>query len=177
MATYKHFTLSERINIEHYLKEGYSFKAIGRELNRDCTTIAKEVKKHIIYKKTGGYGRAFNNCLLRYDCGYSKLCNNPVCNHRYCRFCSKCSSFCKDFKEEKCPKLQKPPYVCNGCEKQKSCRLEKAIYSAGLSQKQYQTLRSESRSGITIDESEAQRLDGLISVTGIIKMCTFGGEN
>jgi len=51
MATYKHFTLSDRISIEIYLKEGYSFKAIGRELNRDCTTIAKEVKKHITYKK------------------------------------------------------------------------------------------------------------------------------
>lgn len=163
MAIYKHFTLSERINIEYYLKEGYSFKAIGRELNRDCTTIAKEVKNHINYKKTGGYGRAFNNCLLRHDCGYSKLCANPGCNHRYCRFCSKCSSFCKDFKEEKCLKLQKPPYVCNGCKQLKSCRLEKAIYSADISQKQYETLRSESRSGITIDEAEVQRLNDLIS--------------
>lgn len=46
MTTYKHFSLPERIDIEHLLREGYSFKAIGKELNRDCTTIAKEVKKH-----------------------------------------------------------------------------------------------------------------------------------
>jgi len=163
MATYKHFSLSERISIETYLREGYSFKAIGRELNRNCTTIAKEVKNHITYKKTGGYGRVFNNCLLRRDCVYSKLCANPGCKHRYCSFCSKCSSFCKDFKEEKCLKLQKPPYVCNSCKQLKSCTLEKAIYSAHFAQMQYETLRSESRKGITIDEAEAQRLDNLIS--------------
>lgn len=163
MATYKHLTLSDRIDIENYLKNGYSFKAIGRELNRDCTTIAKEVKNHIVFRRIGSYGRAFNNCLLRRDCGYSKLCNNPKCNHRFCRFCSKCSSYCNDFKEEKCTKLQKPPYVCNGCEQRNSCRLEKALYIASSAQKEYEMLRSESRSGILIDETEAQRLDRLIS--------------
>lgn len=163
MATYKHFTLSERVEIESYLKNGYSFKAIGRELNRDCTTIAKEVKNHIVYRRKGTYGRAFNNCLLRMDCAYSKLCKNPGCKHKFCRFCSKCSSFCEDFKEEKCTKLLKSPYVCNGCQQRNGCRLEKAIYSASSSQKEYEALRSESRSGITIDEKEAQRLEKLIS--------------
>jgi|AGTN01.2.fsa_nt_gi Transposase and inactivated derivatives, IS30 family len=51
LATRKHFTLSDRINIERYLDNAYSFKNIGRELNRDSTTIAKEVKKHISQKK------------------------------------------------------------------------------------------------------------------------------
>jgi len=163
LAMYKHFTLSERVDIERYLKEGYSFKAIGRELNRDCTTIAKEVKNHIVKKKTGGYGRPFNNCLIRRDCGYSNLCNNPLCKQRYCKFCIRCSSVCKDFKEEKCLDLQKPPYVCNGCEKLRSCGLEKAMYSAILSQKQYETKLSESRKGISINEEEVQRLNKLIS--------------
>lgn len=163
MAKHKHFTLSERVEIEGYLKNGYSFKAIGRELNRDCTTIAKEVKYHIIYLRKGTYGRAFNNCLLRKDCIYSKLCKNPECKHKYCKFCSKCYSFCEDYKEEKCSKLLKPPYVCNGCEQRHGCSLEKAVYSASSAQKEYETLRSESRSGITIDETEAQRLDSIIS--------------
>jgi len=60
-------------------------------------------------------------------------------------------------------KLQKPPYVCNGCKQFKSCTLEKAIYSARFAHMQYETLRSESRKGITIDEAEAQQLDNLIS--------------
>ena len=45
MANNKHLTLSERIKIEKLLDENFSFKAIGRELERDCTTISKEVKK------------------------------------------------------------------------------------------------------------------------------------
>lgn len=163
MATYMHFTLSERIDIEHYLKNGLPFKAISREMNRDCTTIAKEVKNHIIHKKTGAFGKAFNNCIHRLDCTYSYLCSNPVCKNRYCRFCSRCNSVCNEYEEEKCSKLLKPPYVCNGCNQLKTCRLEKSMYSAATSQKQYETLRSESRNGINIDEAEAIRLDNIIS--------------
>jgi IS30 family transposase len=163
MPTNKHFTLSDRINIERYLDNAYSFKDIGRELNRDCTTIAKEVKKHISLKRTGGYGKAFNNCLHRFDCKHTYLCDSPACKNRYCRFCSRCTSVCQDFKEEKCARLAKPPYVCNGCGELRGCRLEKALYSAADAQRQYEALRSESRSGITIDESEAKRLDDFIS--------------
>lgn len=163
MAAHKHLTLSERLEIEGYLKSRYSFKAIARELNRDCTTIAKEVKNHIIYKRKGSYGRAFNNCLLRFDCGYSKLCNDPNCKIRFCYFCSECSRYCKDYKEEKCTLLNKPPYVCNGCRSRNKCTLEKAFYEALPSQKEYELVLSESRSGILIDETEAQRLDKFIS--------------
>jgi IS30 family transposase len=163
MAANKHFTLLERIEIEHYLNDSYSFKAICRELNRDCTTIAKEVKKHISLRKTGAYGKAFNNCLYRHDCRHSYLCDNPACRNRYCRFCSMCSSVCKDYKEDKCSKLLRPPYVCNGCDNLKNCRLEKSVYSAATAQKEYETLRCESRSGIIIDEAEAKRLDDFIS--------------
>jgi transposase, IS30 family len=112
MAVNKHLTESDRYQIEHSLNDAYSLKSIGRELNRDCTTIAKEVKKHIILKKTGAYGKAFNNCLHRHDCKHSNLCDSPTCRNRYCRFCSKCTSICPDFVEEKCKKLLKPPYVC-----------------------------------------------------------------
>lgn len=163
MAINKHFTLQERIDIQSLLDKACSFKAIGRELNRDCTTIAKEVKKHITVKKKGSYGRAFNNCLYRSDCNHSHLCNSPACKHRFCKFCPRCSSVCKYFREEKCTRLLKPPYVCNGCKKLMNCRLEKSVYSAADAQRQYEALRRESRSGILIDEEEAKRLDDFIS--------------
>ncbi len=163
MVINKHLTLLERIDIEHCLSSAYSFKAISRKLNRDCTTIAKEVKKNIIIKKAGAYGKAFNDCLYRYDCTHSYLCDSPTCKNRYCRFCSRCSSVCKDYKEEKCSKLLNPPYVCNGCEELGNCRLKKSVYSAAAAQKKYETLRSGSRSGIKIDEAEAKRLDDFIS--------------
>lgn len=62
--------------------------------------------------------------------------------------------------------LVMPPIGGNhygGCEQRNNCRLEKALYIASSAQKEYEMLRSESRSGILIDETEAQRLDRLIS--------------
>ena len=46
MAKYKHLTLSERIEIYTMLKEGKSLRKIGKALNRDPTTIAKEMLKY-----------------------------------------------------------------------------------------------------------------------------------
>ncbi len=61
----KHLILEERNIIEQRLNERESFKGIARELLRDPTTIAKEVKNHIQFRQTGCYGKPFNNCLIR----------------------------------------------------------------------------------------------------------------
>lgn len=160
----RHLTQEERIIIESLLQTKDSFKRIGQELGKDPTTIAKEVKNHIQYKKTGCYGKVFNDCLIRQDCSLRHLCGNQRCN-RVCSFCNtnRCSSLCTDYRQEICQRLSKPPYVCNGCELQRSCRLEKRLYSAGLAQKEYEKVRSESRQGIQLTEDEALRLDALIS--------------
>lgn len=145
------------------LKDSFSFKAIARELSRDCTTVSKEIKHHITVKKTGSYGKAFNNCAHRLVCKHSYLCDNPNCPTRYCRSCSKCSNFCSNYKEYLCPLLLKPPYVCNGCNNLRYCTLQKSSYSAATAQKEYELCLFESRSGITITEDEILRLDGIIS--------------
>ena len=59
MAKQKHLTLVERCTIESMLNSSASFKEIGRKIGRDCTTISKEVRNHILFKKTGCYGRPF----------------------------------------------------------------------------------------------------------------------
>lgn len=160
----KHLTLEERIIIETWLEKKESFTSIGRMLGKDPTTIKKEVKSHIRFKQTGCYGKNFNDCLIRRGCGRRHLCGYPECD-RLCSFCSirRCSSFCPDYRQELCGKLSKPPYVCNGCEKRTSCRLEKRLYSASYAQKEYEQVRSESRKGIQLTEEEAVRLNALIS--------------
>jgi len=163
MSKFKHFTLSERNTIVRLLNDSFSFKAIGRELNKDCTSISKEVKNHIIYKRSGSYGKAFNNCIYRFTCTKSYICDQPRCRNRYCKFCSRCSIVCADFKKEECALLTKPPYVCNGCSKLQHCTLQKSLYIATSAQKEYELIRSESRSGISIDEKEISRLDEIIS--------------
>lgn len=160
----RHLLQGERIIIEQKLTQKESFKSIGRELCKDSTTIAKEVKNHIQFRKTGCYGRAFNNCLIRKGCTARHLCGNLKC-YRNCSFCHthSCSSTCPDFHKEICQRLSKPPYVCNGCEYRRSCTLEKRIYASDYAQKEYETIRSESRQGIQLTEEEALSLDCLIS--------------
>lgn len=161
----KHLTQSNRVTIESLLNEGKSFKFIGRELSKDPTTIAKEVKNHILFKKTGAYGRVFNDCLLRNNCTASFTCKKPNCRRKMCKFCSEvtCTSVCSDYQNESCPHLLKPPYVCNGCEKRSSCTLEKRLYSASHAHKEYRDVLSESRQGLQLSESEFLRLDTIIS--------------
>jgi len=161
---HKHLTQDERNIIEQSLIRKESFKSIARKLGKDPTTIAKEVKNHIQFRQTGCYGRVFNDCKHRIGCPVMHLCGNLRCK-RYCQFCGSyaCSSLCHEYQQEICSKLSKPPYVCNGCERRLSCTLEKRVYSATHAQREYETVRSESRQGLQITEDEAIRLDSIIS--------------
>ena len=159
----KHLTLSERKEIEISLKEGKSFKEIGRNLSKDCTTISKEVRYHLVERKSGAWGQSYNACALRFGCHKSMLCNTQNCETKKCRICKVCNNFCNSFFEEKCGKLSKPPYVCNGCDSLKKCTLRKKFYVARDAHEEYEDIRSESRTGIAITESELNNLDQLIT--------------
>lgn len=58
MANQKHLTALDRITIENGLKNNDSFKAIAKKLDKDCTTISKEVKNNLSVRKTGAFGRS-----------------------------------------------------------------------------------------------------------------------
>lgn len=163
MIKNKHLSLSERISIEKFLEQHFSFKAIGRELGRDCTTISKEVKSHVIFRKSGCYGQEFNDCNNRKNCTYSKICHNPSCKFKLCFNCSQCHLHCNAYSKQQCSLLLQPPYVCNGCTSRRRCRLEKHLYSATAAYNEYKEILSESRSGIAISEEEAYYLDSIIS--------------
>ncbi len=163
MATQQHLSLEERIQIQQMLSQSASFKQIGRELNRHCTTISKEIRHHMVFQKTGCMGQSFNDCANRRNCPQTRLCNNNSCTKKYCRSCSHCHLHCDEYYKEYCHKLNEPPYVCNGCSRRNKCTLEKHKYSAGFAQKEYEEVRSESRSGVCITKTEAQQLDSLIS--------------
>ena len=166
MSKNKHLTLENRITIQTELDKGNSFKGIASLLGKDCTTISKEIRNHIHYDKSGAPGRAFNNCLLhfRHECRLRSVC--PKCfsrNTRCCWTCGKCIDHCSSYIKYTCPKLNKPPYVCNPCKDRSKCTLEKAFYKASLAQKEYDSLKSESRSGFAISETELSHLDSIVS--------------
>lgn len=166
MNKQKHLTLDSRIIIETKLNEGESFKAIGRLLNKDCTTISKEVKNHISFEKSGSFGKAFNDCLLafQHDCLAQRVCHECTSHkNRFCWSCGKCPSSCFLYEKYACPKLSKPPYVCNGCPQRNKCSLEKHLYKASYAQKEYELVRRESRSGFALSESELRQINDIVS--------------
>lgn len=166
MNTQKHLNLESRILIETKLNEHCSFKEIARLLNKDCTTISKEVRNHFCFEKTGAFGKAFNDCKLSYlhQCDLKKVCQSCTTNpNRPCWSCGQCISSCLFYEKHTCPKLAKPPYVCNGCRERSKCPLEKHFYKASYAQKEYELVRSESRSGFALSEAELKQLDDVIS--------------
>lgn len=166
MNKQKHLNLEARILIETLLNERNSFKSIARHLGKDCTTISKEVKAHICFDKTGAYGHAFNDCRLAFlhQCSIQKICYHcTASNTRLCWTCGKCNSSCISYEKYLCPKLSKPPYVCNGCQQRSKCTLEKCLYRASYAQREYEQVRSESRSGFALSEAELRQIDDVVS--------------
>lgn len=146
--SYKHLTLEERFEIEKCLNQNISFKEIGSSINKNCTTISREIRNHYITKNTGGIGRKFNNCIYRTTCpNRGKNCKLHNCT---------------EFKEEKCNLLEKPPYVCNGCKKKTLCTLSKKFYDACYANNEYKENIIEARSGIVIDTQEIKHLNSIL---------------
>lgn len=163
MAKNKHLTLSDRIRIEQGLNQHLSFRSIAHSIGKDNSTISKEIRLHLVFKQSGCFGSCFNDCINRFSCTCRMLCSDPHCKRTFCKSCIKCRKFCDKYEKQLCEKLLSPPYVCNGCCKRGSCTLEKRLYSASAAHKEYEAVRRESRTGISISEAEAAYLDAPVS--------------
>jgi len=69
---------------------------------------------------------------------------------------------CKD-ETAVCPMLLKAPFVCNPCQKRRTCRLPKRNYVAKLAHDAYEELLTECRSGIPPGKEEFYEVDKVVS--------------
>lgn len=161
MSNNLHLLLDERNIIEQELNNNNSLKNIAILLDKDPTTISKEIRKHRIKKEGQSIHVGFNHCSRRYNCHRRDVCGFK-CN-KECRTCNICNNVCSDFEDGICLRLKRAPYVCNGCKHKSSCRLTKFYYKALSSHKIYKTKLSESRQGINMTEIELNNLDRIIS--------------
>lgn len=163
MPNFKHLTLDDRSYIHSCLSAGQSFRQIALHLDKDPSTISKEVRLHRMVLPPPPVGRIPNKCIHRETCTISGLCDNVLCNRDFCRKCKKCNAMCPVFQEDHCPKLSKPPYVCNGCEQIKRCTLSKYVYRAVIAYNNYQKSLKECRTGISFTEDELLYMDSVIT--------------
>lgn len=162
----KHLTFSDRVYIEQELMQGSSFRDIAAGLGKDPSTISKEIRLHCAVAPNGTY--RFPHCTA---CSKYKKCKDIVYLCTTCKeiLCWRCSANrdlarnCKEYNPFTCPKLAKPPYVCNGCEQKQKCHDSKKYYRAKPAQKAYEETLSSSRSGINMTPDELKELNDLIS--------------
>ena len=162
----KHLNLSDRINIEKGLNNNDSFATIAKVVQKDPTTISKEVRKHSKVKEYKGY--ANTPCEANKDkhspCMLKHMCGDLECD-RICRQCPKqrCSDICEAYRPQQCPKLSKAPYVCNGCGKRVNCMMEKKIYSSKYADDCYRETLSSSREGINQTPESIQKMNDILT--------------
>lgn len=130
MSNYKHLTLGERNTIEKFLNNNKNAKSIAESIQRSTSTISNEVKRNRIILRGKYKGEPAKEKLVDYS--IDKICS----------------------------KLQKWPFVCNGCNKRYyGCRrVIKTEYSApeanGIATK---TLKN-TRVGFNIDRRTFENL-------------------
>lgn len=157
----KHLTLLNRENIEKLLKAGLKFYQIAENIQKDSTTISKEIRKYRTKHMPSNFNNKTNFCKHKSKCTLKNICNSNC--HSECRSCGKCNEVCSKYELDICVKLIKPPYVCNPCNNYAQCRKIKYIYIASEAQKKYESTLTSSRLGINISEEELQKLDNLVS--------------
>lgn len=163
----KHLTLEDRQYIEQSLNRAVPFRDIARFLCKDPTTISKEVRKHRYsdWSNRGSFNNDSNFCVKRFKCRRTNACEKLFVCGRKCSSCTKCNTVCRDFVRERCTRLDRAPYVCNGCDMKISrCTIaHKYRYDALFADRKYRELLSSSREGINMTRQELRRLDAVIS--------------
>lgn len=159
----KHLKIEDRLIIEYGLDQNYTLKEIAERLKKDPTTISKEIKRNRFLKVSKRKQNDLQPCQHRKSCTKTNLCNNNCGKQcKKCRFIN-CYRNCKDYSIKKCTKLNRYPYVCNGCSTITTCIGEKNYYKAKVADTKYKELLVASREGLNITSNDLKKMDEIIS--------------
>lgn len=161
----KFLTYEDRLCIARGLREHLTFGAIAKDLQRDRSTIAKEIKQYSTIAQTGSPYYSHNSCVHRKLCKLHGVCGDDCTrpsSHK-CSICNKCNSNCQSYEEEICLSRFTPPYVCNGCEERMTCTLNKLIYDPEYADQASSKHISLSRTGFCTTEEDISRINALIT--------------
>lgn len=140
-----HLTLDERKIIEAGITNNSTKSAIAKNIGKDATTVAKEIRKHRTFKTRNTFNRPV-------------MCDKlGVCPHK------PCLEKCEFFQEPKCNRRDKSPGACNGCEKASKCRYDKYFYKAETADAEYRRDLVDYREGINLTTKERDFIAGVIA--------------
>jgi len=163
MSKNKHLTDTERLMIEHALREGKPIWRIAASLDKSASTISREIRARTTESNKYAAYRVKNRCAKRTTCQRYQLCaDKPNCTKK-CSTCSFCNDVCEEYHEEICLRLYDPPYCCNGCFEERQCVLRKKYYLHTKAHEAYREMLVEARVGANITEGGLSALDELVS--------------
>ena len=131
----KHLTYDERLIIEDCINKGYRKFEIAKELNRNTSTILREIRKNRIHKPRKIFNENPFNCI-------------------YLKDCRVCTGKCKFFQTESCSRRDKFIGVCNNCPEIKKCKLDQYFYKAKLVHQTYREMLVDAREGVNLNTTE-----------------------
>ena len=157
----KHLVYDDRCVIEDMLKHGASFREIARRLNVSPTTVSEEIRRNRTWKlKANFLFDGARRCIHYLTCIERGVCGTCATPDRLCKRClsEDCYSFCKRFDVRRCPRLEKPPYVCNFCVRRAICEFGKTYYYARDAQRKHEMRASTTHAGITCRPAELKAM-------------------
>lgn len=142
--SFSHLTLDERRIILIGITNGSTKTAIAQIIQKDKSTLGKEVKLH---RK------------LTHKCKLSLECNH----YRKCVHGRHCSLDCPDYSLFHCSRRDRSPGACNGCSNWSHCRFDKYQYFPEEAHSDYLASLVDSRQGFNLTYQEAKRIADIIA--------------
>lgn len=144
---FNHLSLDDRKVIEFELNNNNNIKEISMLLNKNYSTIRREIQNRKTKFERKTYGDIATACLKKRSCNKRNICNSSY----------------PCFVKESCERLDKSPYVCNGCKSRNGCRKERLTYLAKNAHDDYLINFSESKKGIDLSLEEIENINKIIT--------------
>ena len=149
----KHLTLEDRIEIEEGIINGLRKFEIAKKINKNPSTVSKEIKRNRKLKPRNIFNDNTNKCIHLKDC--------KICNFK-----------CKDYEETPCFRRDRFIGACNNCPNITKCKLDKYFYKAKIANNNnYLYTLKDSREGVNLITSE------LFSIAHTIKPLINQGQS
>ena len=146
-----HLTLEDRKKIQEGLENELSRTEIARNINKDVSTVAKEIKNRRKLKPRNPF-------------------NNPITCTKF-KECRICHGKCSEYEEIKCTRRDRKVGVCNLCPNISKCRLDKYFYYAKQAHESYLYTLKDSREGVNLNTKE------MLEIVDIIKPLLKQGQS
>ena len=139
---HKPLTLIDRKTIQNGIEHSLNKSEISKIINKDPTTISKEIKKRRVLKPRNIFNR------------------DSICIHL--KECKKCYSKCDKYEEPKCLRRDRFVGACNLCPEIKNCILDKYFYYANKAHQDYLYTLSDSRQGVNLTTNKVYQIATII---------------